>query len=144
MNITIELAGKEYQLSEPPHKAARAWRAEYGKKLIEPLLGAINAVDWVKWSGESQDVGELLKRLAPHLTGTAAGLIDLLDVGIDALFAFSAEIKADAERLDAEVRSSELLKAMFVVARVVYPLDSLPVVGPMIGSLLDRDTTKKN
>lgn len=114
--ITVNLAGKEYELRALPIRQAR----EFRKKFTKPVEEMINVLGSASKT-ELSDV-ESMKGVVDAVKTILLGSIDLL---VDLLFEYSAELNADRDTIEAQATDEEALAAFAEVFKLLYPFGSL-------------------
>lgn len=112
----VALGGQTYTIKALPIRQSKAWRAQlegpFGE--LSTALEGAGAVDITS--------GGDIARLVRTFSGTLIGSIDIL---LDLLFAYSPELAADRERIEAEAYDEEALAAFAEVLKLAYPFGEL-------------------
>jgi hypothetical protein len=135
--ITVRLAGRKYEIHQLPIKADRAWREQHRGPLDQALVAFDAVVELTKaefpdGDGLVKAVGQLLSAHAGNVSRTLLNSTDLL---AEALFAYSPELQADREHIEAEGFPDEILGAFLEVLKFSHPLGSLAALVMSPGQL---------
>jgi hypothetical protein len=119
----VTLGGQSYTLPVLSIRKARAFRAKIDGP-VGTLVAALQAAPRTEVS-DLAAVGGLLGAVQETLLGS-------VDLVVELLFAYSDELAADRERIEAEATDEEALAAFVEVMRLVYPFAGLVslVTGP--------------
>jgi len=116
----VMLGGVEYELKPIPLRPARELREKIAGQ-VEGFARSISTLEGVEIN-KMEEVGELISSLGM----TAANSMDMI---ADWLFEFSAELRADKNRIEETATDEEVLKAFWEALKMLYPF------GSMMGSL---------
>ncbi|HPL29735.1 MAG TPA: hypothetical protein PLG21_16940 [Anaerolineae bacterium] len=135
-SVTITLAEREYVIRQLPMKANAAWRRHVTTaarsvlrslpelvKTLAPMLRASGG----QFSVESLLSDELLAQVGTvgALGDTAIGNVEeALDQALKLLIAYSPELQADAQRIEAEAYEDEVIAAFVAVVKLCLPFGS--------------------
>lgn len=115
-NKIVTLGGQEYEISQLPMRQNKEWRQE----ITEPINQIVALV---------QNYKELEINSAADIAGMIAIVKDVLfgsmDMLLDAMFAYSAALRNDRERIEAEAYDDEAITALISVADLAYPFGRL-------------------
>ena len=118
-SITLELAGKTYEVTELKSRDNAAWREQLAgpfRQLASTLSGL----------GSTELTPGGIGAIVTSLTDQLLRSPDLL-VGL--ILDYAPELKADAETIKAECYDSEILQAFTGILGLAYPF------GPMLGKV---------
>lgn len=121
---TINLGGKRYKIRELPRRDNSRWRARLRENL-EPVVRFVEEIPTLELRTGQEAAGILRSLLA--------GVDGAMDQALDALLAYSPDLEADRERLEAEAHDSEIMSAFVEVLGLAFPFGSL---GPAAGQIL--------
>ncbi len=109
----IVLGGKEYSIQQLPMRANR----EFRDRLAAPVEELMNLLDGNKdlEIGSVSDLAGMIG-LAKNL------LLGSMDILLEALFAYSPELRADRDRIEADAYDDEAMEALAAVMALAYPL----------------------
>ena len=138
-SISVQLAGKTYEVHKLPIKANRAWRQKFDEP-IGKLLGAARAIKAIS-SEEFENGNEMLKvvgvTLLRHADEIVGVLLESVDLITDAVFAYSPVLLADRENIEDHGYDEEIARAFLEVMKLAYPFSSM-IEGMLgLGSRLD-------
>lgn len=128
--VTVTLGGQPYSIKSLPIKQSAQWRKALGVP-FGAITGVLehNSLDDVFQAEQSGD-GQV--KYALNLGGivgavTSAGnvLLGSIDTLLELLFAYSPELQADRERIEAEAYDDEALHAFLEVLKLAYPFGEL-------------------
>ncbi len=128
--VTVRLGGQNYTIQPLPMRRSQQWR-----QALELPFGALVAVL------ENADSIELtnLSGMAGVVQAFAGMLVGSVDILLDLLFAYSAELAADRERIENEAYDEEALAALIEVLKLAYPFGT--VLGLVTGSKTNQSGT---
>lgn len=111
----VTLAGRDYTITELPSRKNAEWRAGLAGPFAElsDLLG-----NWRDTPFTGDGISALIKTLSGLFLGSADRLVALL-------FAYSAELERDRERIQEEAYDSEIMEALIEVFKLAYPFASM-------------------
>lgn len=109
----VTLGGQEYRVSQLNMKDNRLWR----DTLAQPITDLLALLEGNR-ELEIGSVGDLAQVIG---VGKQL-LLGSMDILLDALFAYSPELRADRERIEAEAYDDEAIAALAEVVRLAYPL----------------------
>jgi hypothetical protein len=110
---TVELGGRAYEIAQLPMRANAEWRAQLAEPITQLLALLEGNADLE--IGSVSDLAQIV-RLGKRL------LLGSMDLLLDALFAYSPELSADRERIEAEAYDDEAIAALASVVALAYPL----------------------
>ena len=111
---TLTLGGTPYVVRELPTKRNEAWR----KQVMAELTGV---ADLIQTAPQTEMNAAGVSQILRAVSGKIVGSVDIL-TGL--LFAYSPELAADRERIEAECYDSELMDALVVVLGLAFPFGS--------------------
>ncbi len=114
--ITVELGGQPYTIQALPMKASRQWRESLGQPFAQ-LVDSLTQASTM----QVDDLGNI-GALVEVIKTVALGSVDLC---VDALFAYSPELAADRERIEAEAYDEEAINAFVEVLKLAYPFGAV-------------------
>lgn len=114
--VTVTLGERSYEIRPLPIRKAR----EIREKFTAPFEQAIAALDQVPQT-DINDV-QSLGKIALSLKDVLLGSVDLV---LEILFAYSPELAADRERIEAEAYDDEAIAAFVEVVKMLYPFGGL-------------------
>lgn len=109
----VTLGGQEYRVSQLNMKDNRLWR----DTLAQPITDLLALLEGNR-ELEIGSVGDLAQVIG---IGKQL-LLGSMDILLDALFAYSPELRADRDRIEAEAYDDEAIAALAEVVRLAYPL----------------------
>lgn len=128
-HATLTLGGQEYTINELPTKRNEAWR----KEVMAQLTGVADLIQGAPATTmDASGIGGILRAVSETVVGSVSILTGLL-------FAYSPELAADRERIEAECYDSELMDALVVVLGLAFPFGS--VIGRLMA--LSGQTTRQ-
>ena len=114
--VMVVMGGEEYRIRALNMRGARQWRAEFSKP-VQEVLSMMNEVQGIELSDVSS-AASALQQVAGFLLGS-------VDVLVDALFAYSPELRADRERIEEQADDTEAMAALWEVLKMAYPFGSM-------------------
>jgi hypothetical protein len=115
-SITVKLAGRNYDIQPRPIREARRFREKFSSqfgRLAEALrLAPTTHVD---------DLGSM----AGLVDAASSVLLGSIDMAMDMLCEYSADVNLDRERIEADGYDDEVITAFVEVIKLLYPLGSL-------------------
>jgi hypothetical protein len=127
--IKVVLGGREYEVRQLPIRASREWREKFAAP-IEQLLGSVQyageALQQALGKGSAIDAGELVKRLGQALlSGVGETVLHSMDLVMEMVLAYSPELRADRERIEAEAYDDEVMAALGEALKLAYPFSEI-------------------
>lgn len=110
---SIALGGQTYEIAQLPMRENRLWR----DTLAAPVTNLLALLEGNR-ELEIGSVGDLAQVIG---IGKQL-LLGSMDILLDALFAYSPELRADRDRIEAEAYDDEAIAALAEVVRLAYPL----------------------
>lgn len=109
----VVLGGKEYSIQQLPMRANR----EFRDRLAAPVEELMNLLE----GNVDLEIGSVSDLVS--IIGVAKNLLlGSMDILLEALFAYSPELRADRERIEAEAYDDEAMEALAAVMALAYPL----------------------
>lgn len=142
--VTVELAGKKYKVTQLTIRKNREWRERFDKP-IGVILDAATLVGDL--AGKKYDQkGALMSDLFVAITARAADigtlLMDSMEIVLDALYAYAPAIQADKEFVEENAFDDEAVRAFGEVLKLAYPFGQLISLVSQIGP--SGDTISQN
>lgn len=114
--IKISLGGREYELRPLPIRKAREIREKFTES-FEQIVDAINQLPNLALD-DVHALGDIVTAVKDVLLGS-------VELVLEILFAYSPELAADRERIEAEAYDEEAIAAFVEVVKLLYPFGSL-------------------
>lgn len=118
----VVLGGKTFTIYPLAMGAAREWRKKYSQPL-QAVISVLRRAGKIELQGDDGtwnvgEIGVILNQVA----GLLLGSVDLL---VDALFAYSPELEAEREWIEANADDVEAMTALWEVIQLAYPFGSM-------------------
>lgn len=144
----IKLAGKTYDLEGTTFTERSKWRNKYARPIIEKLggslkdLGLVDLIPKAKTeagaegeaqNGEKPDVLYAVLRQSLNNSSVVIALVsDMIDTAFEAVCSYSKAIADDRDHINKHCTETEVVMALLLMLRVVYPLE---VMFGLMGSI---------
>jgi len=136
-SITINLAGRQYDIEKKPIRANREWRKNFDEP-IGKILGAAKAIKKLtgeEWDNPQQMMGAVAIALASHVDELTEVLLGSVDTITEAVFAYSPTLASEREFIEANGYDDEMVRAFLEVAQLAFPFSSVIKTVMNLGSM---------
>lgn len=124
---TIQLAGREYTVTQLPIRANREWRKRFDEPL-DLILGALKDLQPLvgqEWETTDSMVKAIGERVIGRLGGLGEVMLGMSDTILESLFAYSPEMANDREWIEEKAFDDEAMKAFLEVVKLAFPFGGL-------------------
>lgn len=115
-DVMVTLGGQEYAIKPLNIRQSRAWREQFANP-FQAVIGVLQNAGRIELTNPG-DLGALLSQVGGLLLGS-------MDLVIDALFAYSPELRADEDAILDNATDEEAVAALWEVLKLAYPFGSI-------------------
>lgn len=123
-SATVRLGERDYTINEAPRLRAKTWREQFMAEM-RPLLAQVGSVENI-----AIDHPEDLLRLLPVFETVFIAASDRIG---EMLFAYSAELEADREYIEAHATDRQIIAAFGEVVKLADPFGVVGQIQRQIG-----------